>query len=640
MRSVQDLLFILCIVLSYVTRAAGLIHVFGYVGRDVDVSCSYGQGYKSHEKYLCKNDCGSSDVLITTSETKKNKFSIYDDKEKQTFTVTLSDLQSVDAGKYWCGVTRTGKDIYTEVKLELEQDTCCDKVDKIQSHERDSVSIICPYELEYQNNLKFICRGNQPSTCLQQAVITSDSKQNGRFTLTEDKESRRFTVNINKRTQEDSGWYLCGVHRNTGLDVFSAVELEVKVWCCVKTLAMSGTVTRPVTLQCPYPPHHQNNRKFLCKGDHRNNCTDVLSNGSRFTLQDDVSLSSFSVMITNLEAGDAAMRSSLCETGVGITRHCEAAGEPKGSEEIYANEETVGFSKQTTSKLQDACNVYSDADDDQPDYENFTATEEIYCNENFHVSNRKCGAFETCCSFSAKYRLHVVFLFIVVLSYVTRAAGVFHVFGYVGRDVNVSCSYGQGYESHEKYLCKNDCGDSDVLITTSETNQNKYSIYDDKEKRSFTVTISDLQSVDAGKYWCGVTRTGKDIYTEVKLKLEQDHCCNNVDKIQSHERDSVSIICPYQLEYQNNLKFICRGNQPSTCLQQAVITSDSKQNGRFTLTEDKESRRFTVNINNLTQEDSGWYLCGVHRNTGLDVFSAVELEVEGLMPQLHLILLQ
>ncbi|XP_047434652.1 polymeric immunoglobulin receptor-like isoform X2 [Mugil cephalus] len=534
MWSVQDLLFILCIVLSYVTRAAGVIRVFGYVGRDVDVSCSYGQGYESHEKYLCKNDCGSSDVLITTSETKKNKYSIYDDKEKRSFTVTISDLQSVDAGKYWCGVTVFFKDIYTEVKLELGQDHCCNNVDKIQSNERDSVSIICPYELKYQNNLKFICRGNQPSTCLQQAVITSDSKQNGRFTLTEDKESRRFTVNINKLTledsgwylcgvhrntgldvfsavelevkdtccdkvdkrksyeedsvsiicpyeleyqnnlkficrgnqpstclqqavitsdskqngrftlsedmesrrftvninkltQEDSGWYLCGVHRNTGLDVFSAVELEVKVWCCVKTLAMSGTVTRPVTLQCPYPPHHQNNRKFLCKGDYRNNCTDVLTNGSRFMLQDDVSLSSFSVMITNLEAGDAGMYwcgsdsqwragnytrihlsvggalyvvaivpavllilivaliivykqkcHKVQETGVGITRHCEAAGEPKGSEEIYANEETVGFSKQTTSKLQGACNDYSNADDDQPDYENFTATEEIY----------------------------------------------------------------------------------------------------------------------------------------------------------------------------------------------------------------------------------------------------------------------
>jgi len=104
------------------------------------------------------------------------------------------------------------------------------------------------------------------------------------------------------------------------------------------------------------------------------------------------------------------------------------------------------------------------------------------------------------------------FFFPAALSCVTSAAGVIHVFGYEGRDIQVSCSYDQGYEDYEKYLCKNDCGDSDVLITTS---------YDDKRTRIFTTTISDLHSKDAGKYWCGVTRSGKDIYTEVKLETRK-----------------------------------------------------------------------------------------------------------------------
>lgn len=93
--------------------------------------------------------------------------------------------------------------------------------------------------------------------------------------------------------------------------------------------------------------------------------------------------------------------------------------------------------------------------------------------------------------------------------------------GYVGREVNVSCSYNEGYESYEKYLCKNGCGDDDVLITTSNPVKNKYRINDDERARMFTTTISDLHSADAGTYWCGVTRTGKDIYTEVRLKLMQ-----------------------------------------------------------------------------------------------------------------------
>uniref|UniRef100_A0A4W6CY21 Ig-like domain-containing protein n=1 Tax=Lates calcarifer TaxID=8187 RepID=A0A4W6CY21_LATCA len=195
------------VALICVTSTAAVIHVSGYEGRDVNVSCSYGEGYESYEKYLCRDDCGDSDVLVKTTEAKKNKYSIYDDKEKQVFTTTISDLSSVDAGKYWCG-----------------GDSCCDRSTNIQGYEGGSVSISCSYESEDQNNLKYICRGKQPSTCLQQALITSDNTHNAQFRITDDKESRKFTVNITSLTQEDSGSYLCGVHRNTGLDVFSAAE--------------------------------------------------------------------------------------------------------------------------------------------------------------------------------------------------------------------------------------------------------------------------------------------------------------------------------------------------------------------------------------------------------------------------------
>ncbi|XP_008301522.1 polymeric immunoglobulin receptor-like isoform X2 [Stegastes partitus] len=305
MRRLRNLLFTCYTALSALTSAAGLIRVFGYEGRDVNVSCSYGQGYEDYEKYLCKDNCGWDDVLITTAVTEKNRYSIYDDKKARTATVTISELRASDSGKYYCGVTRSGKDIYKEVSLEIKQDSCCDNVVQIQSHEGGSASFGCSYDSENQNNLKYVCRGKQPSTCLQQALITSDQQQRGQYALTDDKESRKFTVAISNLTQKDSGSYLCGVRRNTGLDVFSAAELEVKDWCCVKSKEMSGIVGQQMTFQCPYPPHHRNNMKFLCKGDHRNNCTDMVTSQSRFTMQYDVSNNLFLVTISDLEAGDA-----------------------------------------------------------------------------------------------------------------------------------------------------------------------------------------------------------------------------------------------------------------------------------------------------------------------------------------------
>lgn len=93
--------------------------------------------------------------------------------------------------------------------------------------------------------------------------------------------------------------------------------------------------------------------------------------------------------------------------------------------------------------------------------------------------------------------------------------------GYVGRSVKVLCSYHWGHEDNEKYLCRNDCGYSDVLITTSEKNKEKYCISDDKNKKVFTVTISDLNLNDTGKYWCGISNWFQDDYTEVKLDVKQ-----------------------------------------------------------------------------------------------------------------------
>ncbi|KAM7419049.1 hypothetical protein PAMA_016252 [Pampus argenteus] len=310
MWTLQNLLFTLCIALNDVTSAAALIHVSGYEGREAEVSCPYEEKYKSVEKYLCRTTC--SDILIRTTDGRTSRYSIYDDKNKRVFTVSISGLRSTDAGTYWCGFDVFLFDTYTEVKLDVRPDRCCDHFTQVQGHEDGQVSISCPYESEHRNNLKYICRGKQPSTCLQGAVIASDRKQNGRFSIDDDKTSNQFTVTITSLTRKDSGFYLCAVRRHTGLDVFSSVELQVKEWCCVNTHNLSSIMRLPVTMECPYPSQHRTNRKFLCKGDHRNNCTAMVWSHSiskqtdhRFTLQDDAASSLFLVTITQLEAGDA-----------------------------------------------------------------------------------------------------------------------------------------------------------------------------------------------------------------------------------------------------------------------------------------------------------------------------------------------
>lgn len=125
--------------------------------------------------------------------------------------------------------------------------------------------------------------------------------------------------------------------------------------------------------------------------------------------------------------------------------------------------------------------------------------------------------------FLSKFVILYFIFFPVALGCLSNAAKLVHVSGHEGRDVNISCLYQQGYESYEKYLCKNDCSeDADVLIRSTEVKKDRYSTHDDKEKCIFVVTISGLSSMDAGKYWCGLTRKGYDSYpVQVHLEVQK-----------------------------------------------------------------------------------------------------------------------
>ncbi|XP_038127720.1 polymeric immunoglobulin receptor-like isoform X3 [Cyprinodon tularosa] len=336
------LMFILW-VLSCLTTVPGLIHHFGYEGRDEYIQCSYPLGYEGYEKYLCKNNCGNNDVLISTLQKNTTKYRTYDEKRKRVFIAIISKLHLNDAGKFWCGVTRPGTDIYTEVKLHVTQDRCCQTVSKTQSIEEGSVTISCPYDSQSANNLKYLCRGNRPSVCLKQAVITSNSPQEGRFRLTDDRKSRIFTVTISRLTLKDSGLYLCGVKRTSDYDLFSAVELDVK-----------DDVLYPLWALFP-----------------------IL----------------LLILITVL----VKVRKNHChmikETKVIINTHkLEEADEQEemNSNELYENHEAVVvYAQQWTFKQRSNSYHFDDKDENEADCESITAPEEIYCNEAFHAFQRR-----------------------------------------------------------------------------------------------------------------------------------------------------------------------------------------------------------------------------------------------------------
>ncbi|XP_072319010.1 polymeric immunoglobulin receptor-like isoform X2 [Eucyclogobius newberryi] len=299
----RKLLFGLFFMACGSTAESDVVEVYAYVGGEAKVSCSYPVGYESYEKYLCAKNCGDDDILVTTTQGTANRYSSNDHVQMLIFTVTISNVQSSDAGKYWCGVSKNGKDIYTEVTVHVQSDECCDSVRTIQGYEGNSVFVSCPHQNEFVNSFQYMCNGSQPSACLKQALVTTNTRQNGQFRVVEPQ--GEFTVELTGVTHQDAGSYLCGIQRSNNFDVFSRVDLTVKEWCCVASHDVKGFLGQSVTLQCPYPAEHRSNTKFLCKGDRQNTCQTVVTGAAstdRFRLQD--SSSSFSVTITGLRRAD------------------------------------------------------------------------------------------------------------------------------------------------------------------------------------------------------------------------------------------------------------------------------------------------------------------------------------------------
>ncbi|KAI5085473.1 CMRF35-like molecule 3, partial [Silurus meridionalis] len=90
--------------------------VTGHRGRSVQIECHYESGYEEYKKYLCRGEC--KNVLVKSeSPAEDTRFSLYDNTTAKIFTVTITDLRAEDNDTYWCGIERTGRDIYTELQL-------------------------------------------------------------------------------------------------------------------------------------------------------------------------------------------------------------------------------------------------------------------------------------------------------------------------------------------------------------------------------------------------------------------------------------------------------------------------------------------------------------------------------------------
>ncbi|XP_036980407.1 uncharacterized protein LOC119033915 [Acanthopagrus latus] len=113
--------------------------------------------------------------------------------------------------------------------------------------------------------------------------------------------------------------------------------------------------------------------------------------------------------------------------------------------------------------------------------------------------------------------------------------------------------------------------------------------------------------------------------------LKGIHSITTVSKVSVRAGGSISIPCLYQSKYINYTKYLCKGYYWTSCSY--AVKTNTPSSSKFSISDDKLQRIFTVTIKDLKEEDCV-YWCAVEIINGLDIGKSFNLSVTGGTPSL------
>ncbi|XP_059235135.1 CMRF35-like molecule 9 isoform X4 [Mustela nigripes] len=113
-----------CLLLPGYGAMVGPKEISGFEGDTVSLQCTYQEELRTHQKYWCKQGgfllsrCSNTIYAGEDGqETTEGRVSIQDSPQTLTLHVTLRKLTLQDSGKYYCGVSKLGRDESVLVSL-------------------------------------------------------------------------------------------------------------------------------------------------------------------------------------------------------------------------------------------------------------------------------------------------------------------------------------------------------------------------------------------------------------------------------------------------------------------------------------------------------------------------------------------
>lgn len=179
--------------------------------------------------------------------------------------------------------------------------------------EGGSVTVPCHYNPQYISNVKYWCSGRMREFCSSLARTDDpESAPNGnrKVTIADDPTQHVFTVNMRNLTEDDSGWYWCGVELG-GMwvsDSTASLYISVVQGMSVVNGMVSAEEGKSVSVQCLYSKNLRWSEKRWCRSGNWNSClltdSEGTFSGKNVHIHDDKN-SVFTVTLQRLEMRDS-----------------------------------------------------------------------------------------------------------------------------------------------------------------------------------------------------------------------------------------------------------------------------------------------------------------------------------------------
>ncbi|XP_047659162.1 uncharacterized protein LOC113646401 isoform X4 [Tachysurus fulvidraco] len=180
-----------------------------------------------------------------------------------------------------------------------------------------------------------------------------------------------------------------------------------------------------------------------------------------------------------------------------------------------------------------------------------------------------------------------------------------------------------------KYIANTECKD---LITAQFSELNNV-IHKDRIGLFYTrgkiaLMYRNLSLQDTGMYQIGdFSRWNYNI----NLKVISDPCCSGTKAVTGHLGQTLMISCFYPVEFETNPKSFYRIDDFSGFELFLTSGTEQHQDYRFSISDDRKNKVFSVNITNLRKDDGGLYFCAVDENMlsfrYLSSFTVIQLQV-------------